>query len=117
MADSLDWQLGLLRRVGRSAKGDLTLGVERLPGTASRARIVSTGDLDFTPWRDEVLASGGEDSVDCLLLSGPRALLALPTAEYRVDQHLTLWANQQQSDVRITGIVQHGADFVLVTFA
>ena len=117
MADSLEWQLGLLRRVGRGARGNLTLGVERLPGTASRARVVATVDLDFTPWRNEVLSSGGEDSVDCLLLSGPRALLALPTAEYRVDQRFTLWANQERSEVRITGIVQHGADFVLATFA
>jgi hypothetical protein len=117
MADSLDWQLGLLRRVARSAKGDLTLGVERLPGTASRARVVLTGDLDFTPWRNEVLDSAGEGSVECLLLSGPRALLALPKAEYRVDQRFTLWANRQQSEVGITGIVQHGTDFVLVTFA
>jgi hypothetical protein len=116
-ADSLEWQLGVLRRVGRSAKGELTLGVERLPGNASRARVVLTDDLDFTPWRDEVLSAGGEDSVEGLLLSGPRTLLALPVSEYRVDQHLTLWANQQRSEVRITGIVQLGPDFVLATFA
>jgi hypothetical protein len=116
-ADSLEWQLGLLRRIGRTARGELTLGVERLPGTAARARVVLTEDLDFTPWRNEVLGSRGEDSVDCLLLSGPRALLALPAGEYRVDQHLTLWAQQQRSEVRITGIVQQGTDFVLVTFA
>lgn len=104
--DGLDWEVTIIRRLGR-AGGQLSLGLERLRGKTFSARAQPVMDLQAA--RDAVMDI--QNSSDAILVSGETTLLIVPLEHVAAEQMLALWTQAGSRVLRVGTSLETGRDF------
>jgi hypothetical protein len=107
-ADSLDWSVAVVRRLGRSQNSQ-TLGLERLVGSAVTAQAM--GIRDPTPQSVERAGLGDAGVCEAILVEGPALLLVAPPGLDATGQWLLLWVRKEKRLVRVKAQRETGRDF------
>jgi hypothetical protein len=108
--DSLDWQIGAIRRLGRGADGKLLVGAQTIAGKALCARVrFGTGDAG-TPW---VAVAGTTDAYhDAILLrTGDRQQILLEHGVFNGPQECMLSVERMWRRARLVSSIERGYDF------
>ena len=108
--ESIDWQVAVIRRLGRTPDNKLSVGLERVNGDALSVRVLPVAGAERAAW--EHLPIGGEGTEDAVQVSGPAGLLLLlPPGRYRTGQHYLVWADIQRYAVEVTSVYPAGKDY------
>jgi hypothetical protein len=107
-ADSLDWSVAIVRRLGRTQNSQ-TLGLERLIGSAVTAHAMAM--TDPKPQSVERAGLGDAGVGEAILIEGPALLLVAPASLDAVGQWMLLWVRKEKRLVRVRGLRETGRDF------
>jgi hypothetical protein len=112
--DSLDWNIAVIRRLGRSAEGKLNVGAQTVAGQALCARVrFGSGDAGNT-W---VAVAGTADAYhDAVLLRAERSHILLEPGVFTGPQACMLSFERTWRHARLERSVERGYDFELVEF-
>jgi hypothetical protein len=109
--DSLDWHVAIVRRLSRSSRGRLSVGLKMIPGTPCCARLrVKTSDA-ASAWLGS--ATSGESHLDCVMLrhdDGTASLLLEP-GRFKGELHCMISFEKRWHSVRLESCMQHGYDY------
>lgn len=107
-ADSLDWSVAIVRRLGRSGNSQ-TLGLERLVGSATTAQAMPIHDPQ--PGSVERAGLGDAGVCEAILIEGPTLLLVAPPGLDAAGHWLLLWVRKEKRLVRVKALRETGRDF------
>lgn len=113
--DSLDWNLGVIRRLSRAADGKLSIGARTIEGAPSCTRVrFDTGD-GGNPW---VAVAGTTDAFhDAILLrANDRTVLLLEPGVFTDPQECMLSLERTWKRARLEASAERGYDFELIEF-
>ncbi len=114
-ADGIEWHLGLIRRIGRDAAGQATLGIETLAWPSAAARVKPLVDAATAAWSK--LEGGGDGYLDAILVSDDGFELILPHGAFAADLVIRVRTGEAARQVKLTQLVERGDDFDRVRFA
>lgn len=114
-ADGIEWHLGLIRRIGRDAAGQATLGIETLSWPSASARVKPLAEGTATAWAQ--LEGGGEGWLDAILVSHDGNELILPKGAFSADLDIRVRIGEVTLQVRLAQLVERGDDFDRVRYA
>jgi hypothetical protein len=113
-ADGIEWHLGLIRRIGRNADGQATLGIETLAWPSAAARVKPLVDAATEAWAK--LEGGGDGYLDAILVSDDGLELILPHGAFAADLAIRVRTGETTRQVKLTQLVERGDDFDRVRF-
>lgn len=110
--DSLDWRLGLIRRIGRDAENRPSIGVETLawPSICAQAKAGSRE----TVWGK--VTEGGHGWLDAIIVSRQGRELILPAGAFVAGIEIDVRSEEGPWRVRLESLLDHGADFERIEF-
>jgi hypothetical protein len=113
--DSLDWNIAVIRRLGRSPEGRLNVGAQTVAGQALCARVrFGSGDAG-NPW---VAVAGTADAYhDAVLLRAERSYILLEPGVFSGPQDCMLSFERTWRHARLERSLERGYDFELVEFS
>ncbi|MDP2794458.1 MAG: hypothetical protein Q8O25_10325 [Sulfurisoma sp.] len=114
-SDGIDWRLGLIRRIGRNAAGQATLGIETLDWPSVAARVKPMVDAETAAWAK--LEGEGDGYLDAILVSNDGFDLILPHGAFAADLAIRVRIGETTLQVKLTQLVERGDDFDRVRFA
>jgi hypothetical protein len=119
--DSLDWQIAVIRRLGRTAQGKLSIGMQTIHGATAcaRLRFGENSESNNNPWV-AVTGDGGESFRDTVLLrADEQASLLLDPGVFIDATECMLSVDKRWHKVRLDRSLETGYDYerVLVAFA
>jgi len=131
--DSIDWRIATVRRLGRTSKGKLGVGLKCLPETAGcvilRLRLTdSERDLDFTHGissRNDANAdsvwtmtgAGGGGYADAILVGGEQPMLIAALGTYAPDRVYEMLVGKCVQNIRFGQLMESGGDFECISFS
>ena len=107
-ADSLDWSVAIVRRLGRSQNSQ-TLGLERLVGSSVTAHAMAMRDPK--PQSVERAGLGDAGVSEAILVEGPALMLVAPPGFDAAGQWLLLWVRKEKRLARVKALRETGRDF------
>jgi hypothetical protein len=110
--DGIQWRLGLIRRISRDAQGRPAIGIESLGWPSICATARAAGAVD--PWVKMEHSVGGE--VDALIVAHDCQQLVLPAKSFLDGLELTIRSEEGVRRVRLTRLLERGADFDYIEF-
>lgn len=113
-ADGLEWHLGLIRRIGRDAAGQATLGIETLSWPSAAARVKPLADGTATAWAH--LDGSGDGMLDAILVSHDGSELILPKGAFAADLDIRIRVGDENRQVRLAQLIERGDDFDRVRY-
>jgi hypothetical protein len=113
--DGIEWRLGLIRRIGRDAAGQATLGIETLAWPSASAQVKPLAEGAGTAWAK--LEDAGHGHLDAILVSDKGNELILPHGAFATDLAIRVRAGETARQVKLTQLVERGDDFDRVRFA
>lgn len=105
--DGLEWRIGIVRRIGRSANGKPNLGIETLPWPSVIAE--ARPDVDANSWAKAV--DGGAGWTDAVLVSADSDEVLLPAGQFADGSVIRLRAEEAGGRLRLTALLERGPDF------
>lgn len=112
--DSLDWRLGLIRRIGRGPDGKPGIGLETLPGPSVCAQAKPADESGKTVWQQ--IEGSGLGYLDALVLSPDGNQVVLPVGAFRPGLVILLRVGGGERRVVLAELRERGADFERVLF-
>lgn len=112
-ADDIEWHLGVLRRIGRDAAGNVSIGLATLDWPSSSAHVKPADD-SATAWN--AIEEAGHGFLDAILVSGDSNQLVLPRGAFVPQLRLNLRSGDVRRQVCLTELMEAGSDFELVRF-
>lgn len=112
--DSLDWRLGIIRRIGRGPDGKPGIGLETLPGPSLCGQVKPASEEGKTVWQQ--IEGSGLGYLDAMLLSPDGDQLVLPLGAHRPDLAIVLRIGGEERRVMLTDLVERGPDFERARF-
>ncbi|HNH35326.1 MAG TPA: hypothetical protein PK375_05395 [Rhodocyclaceae bacterium] len=112
--DSLDWRLGLIRRIGRGPDGKQGIGLETLPGPSVCAQVKPASESGKTVWQQ--IEGSGLGYLDAMLLAPDGDQLVLPAGAFRAELVILLRVGGEERSVVLTELRDRGTDFERVLF-
>lgn len=107
--DSIDWQLALVRRLNTTVNHRLSIGMTKLPGTVSAARLrLGVGARDYSR---SIGRSESAIEYDALVLQDAVCTLLLPVGVVDTTWKYTLHWNKRQDIVKMEKSVDRGLNF------
>ena len=106
--ESVDWQIALVRRLNTTVNHRLSIGMTKLPGTVSTARLrlgVDTQDYSRSIGRIESI------EYDALMFQEAVSTLLLPVGVVDTTSKYTLHWNNRQDIVKMEKSVERGLNF------
>lgn len=114
--ESLDWRIGIIRRLGRSSQGRRQAGLEVLPGTPVSAQYRELGDAPkASPWLG-VPGAQGATLRDAILVSRPQRTLLIERQQFAAGQPFRLVVEGEATFHRFGRLLDSGKDFEYVEF-
>lgn len=115
MDSESDWRIGILRRIGRTERGNPSIGIESYPELPMAARFeIASSPSD--PWSLPGNRSTQTVDQDAIVLSMEKDLLLLPANSFLQGRRLQLEIGQAKSLIQLARKVASGPDFDLVEF-
>ena len=108
LADSLDWSVAVVRRLGRGQTGQ-NLGLERLVGSAVTAQAMTMHNP--SPQAVERAGLGDAGVCEAILIEGPALQLVAPAGLDATGQWLLLWVRKEKRLARVKALREIGRDF------
>ncbi len=112
--DSLDWRLGVIRRIGRGPDGKPGIGLETLPGPSLCGQVKPASEDGKTVWQQ--IEGSGLGYLDAMLLDPAGRQLVLPRGAHRPG--LAVWLRIGGEDTRVVlgELLESGPDFERTRF-
>ena len=110
---SLDWRLGIVRRIGRDAQKRVNIGIETLPYPSLSAQI-RPSNVELTVWNEA--SESGNGYVDAILIEAEGDTLLLMPGLFVAELLVGLVADGKKSDVILTEKLDSGGDWERVRF-
>ncbi|RPI46416.1 MAG: hypothetical protein EHM59_07520 [Betaproteobacteria bacterium] len=113
--ESGEWTIALVRRLERSANGRLFIGMSRVCGKVSAARLwPGMGRIDYSR-----ATSRSEPTIEyaALMLRDAASSLLLPTGLFDATQKYTLSCESQQRVVKMERALERGPNFERVAIS
>jgi hypothetical protein len=113
--DSIDWRVGILRRIGRGGQGRRVVGVEVLPGIPISVQYVPLEQQERSPWSlvPELMTPAWQDAI---LVSSISHTLLLERGKFVSGRVVKMVFEGQASHLRLLQLVEQGRDFDLVVY-
>lgn len=113
--ESLDWRVGIIRRLGRSSQGRRQAGVEVWSGTPVSAQYRKLGESQAGPWVyvPEAMGSGLHDAI---LVSRIHRTMILERHNFEEGKPFRLLIDGEPSFHRFSRLLDHGRDFEYVEY-
>lgn len=110
---SIDWRLGILRRIGRDAQKRVSIGIETLAYPSASAQI-RPNNVQLTVWSEA--SEAGNGYVDAILLEADGDTLLLMPGLFVAELSVNLLVDGQRRDIILTEKIDHGNDWERVRF-
>lgn len=110
---SLDWRLGIVRRIGRDKQKRVSVGIETLAFPSVSAQV-RPSNVELTIWNDA--AESGTGYVDAILLKAESDTLFLMPGLFVAELLISLVVDGKKSDVILTEKLEYGSDWERVRF-
>jgi hypothetical protein len=112
--DSADWALAVVRRLNRAASGTLRVGLRKLPGAASTARVSLNGGR--LPLAADKTAEPAMH-YDAITLTASHDCMLVPAGAFDPAWHCTLAVGRSRHAIRMARRIEYGLDFELLEYA
>jgi len=112
---SIDWKVGLIRRLGRS-HGKPNAGLAIFDGIPACAQVQLADKNAECPWNEHIPEAMGLGLLDAILVSRESRLLLVPPDTYTPDRRADLIVGGKRRPVRLAGIQESGPDYQLILF-
>lgn len=112
-ANGIEWHLAMVRRIGRDAAGNVSIGLATLDWPSSSAHVKPADD-NATAWN--AIEEAGHGYVDAILVSSDSHQLVLPRGAFVAQLRLHLRCGDVHRQVCLAELVEAGSDFELVRF-
>jgi len=109
-----DWNVGIVRRLSRDAKGQAAVGIQRYPGLPLVARIGSLAERQVSVF-ERSYDPGVSVYYDAIALVEDRSVLIEPNV-YSQGARFRLVIQEQRTTIRLVELVEHGANFDRVRY-
>ena len=110
---SIDWRLGILRRIGRDAQKRVSIGIETLPYPSVSAQV-RPNNIQLTVWSEA--SEAGNGYVDAIQLEADGDTLILMPGLFVAELSVSLLADGKKRDIILTEKIDHGNDWERVRF-
>lgn len=107
--DDIEWRLGLIRRIGRDAAGQATLGIETLAWPSLSAQAKPLAEDATASWAK--LEDAGHGYRDAILVSHDGDELILPHGAFAADLAIRVRAGETALQVKLVQLLERGDDF------
>lgn len=109
-SDGLEWRLGLIRRIGRDAANQPSIGLEALawPSLCASARPVGT----VSSWSGD----GGRGELDALIVAADQRQVLLPLDAFIGGLEVELRSDEGVLRVRLVKLLERGPDYDYIEF-
>lgn len=116
LAETLDWEVSIVRRLGRNAENKITVGLERLAGRPKSTRAVPVkGPL---PQNWEAGATVDETALEAIVIAGPASLMVLPPGRYgESDVFIVGGGRDARYPAQVNAVFPPGEDYQVVSFS
>jgi hypothetical protein len=110
---SIDWRLGILRRIGRDAQKRVSIGIETLAYPSISAQV-RPNNVELTVWSQA--SEAGNGYVDAILVEAEGDTLLLMPGLFVAELSVNLLVDGKRLDVILTEKIDHGNDWERVRF-
>jgi hypothetical protein len=110
---TLDWRLGILRRIGRDAQKRVSMGIETLPYPSLSAQV-KPSNVELSVWSEA--SEGGNGYVDAILVEAAGDTLLLMPGLFVAELQVNLLVDGKRSDIILTEKLDFGSDWERVRF-
>jgi hypothetical protein len=110
---SIDWRLGILRRIGRDAQKRVSIGIETLAYPSISAQV-RPNNVELTVWSQA--SEAGNGYVDAILVEAEGDTLLLMPGLFVAELSVNLLVDGKRIDVILTEKIDHGNDWERVRF-
>ncbi len=109
--DNLEWNVAIVRRLSRSSRGRLSVGLKVIPGTPCCARLRLPNAEGTSAWLG--LATAGESHLDCIMLrhNDGTASLLLEPGTFKGALQCMISFEKRWHPVRLVSHMQQGYDY------
>ncbi|HET7775701.1 MAG TPA: hypothetical protein VFK74_04985 [Azospira sp.] len=111
----IDWQIGIIRRLGRS-HGKPNAGLTIFEGIPACAQVQLADKNAECPWNEHIPEAMGLGLLDAILVSREARLLLVPPDTYLPDRRADLIVGGKRQPVRLAGIQESGPDYQLILY-
>ncbi|HTY98281.1 MAG TPA: hypothetical protein VMB75_00490, partial [Rhodocyclaceae bacterium] len=109
-ANEVDWRLGVIRRIGHTDEGKISVGLESLPnGPAVCAQAKPATPAGKTAWHE--IEGSGLGYLDALMVSPEGNELVLPAGAFGPKLPVELRVAGRERHILLTELIEHGKDF------
>ncbi len=110
--ESFEWQLRIVRRLGRDATNRPSIGLETLPWPSLPALVKIDGDA--SAWSKTI--EGGHGWVDAILISSGTDDLILPRDAFVAGRTLRINSDEGHWYIRMSHLIDRGPDYDYIEF-
>lgn len=110
---SIDWRLGIIRRIGRDKQKRVNIGIETLPYPSVCAQV-RPSNVELTVWNDA--SESGNGYVDAILIEAEGDTLLLAPGLFVAELLATLLVDGKRRDIILTEKIDHSNDWERVRF-
>lgn len=111
---SMEWSIGVARRLSRNARGQIVVGMQLFDGELAVARAGALDKLESTAFEDPTMASEGPifGWYDAIVMRGTNTIL-MQNGRYAEGIRYLLNVGAEKKYVRLTGLLEEGSDYCL----
>ena len=113
--DCIDWRLAIVRRLSRTAQGQLGVGLECQAETVGCARLKLENSPETAVW--VAAGSNGDMHADAILVGGERPLLIAAPGTYAADRECAMSIEKRTTRIRFLGLTERGYDYECISFS
>jgi hypothetical protein len=110
---TIDWRLGIIRRIGRDKQKRISIGIETLAAPSICAQL-KPSNLVLSVWSEA--SEAGNGYVDAILIAADSDTLLLMPGLFVAELAVNLLVDGQRRDVILTEKLDHGGDWERVRF-
>jgi hypothetical protein len=114
LAEALQWEVSIIRRLGRNAENKLTVGLEKLSGQARSGRAMALKGAAREAW-EKVPFDG--DALEVIVVEGETRQLVLPPGRYGESDFFVVSGNETRFAAQVNGVFPPGADYQVVSYS
>jgi hypothetical protein len=110
---SIDWRIGIIRRIGRDKQKRVSIGIETLPYPSVCAQV-RPKNVELTVWNQA--SEAGNGYVDAIRLEADGDTLILMPGLFVAELAVTLQIEGKRHDIILTEKIDNGNDWERVRF-
>lgn len=114
-ADGLEWRLGIIRRIGRDAQGNASIGLQSLPWPSTCALVKPLAAKAGTVW-NQVADAGGHGYADAILIADDGDELIMPRDMFAAELDCAIKTANGRRTIRLIELLDRGDDYDRIRF-